>query len=83
MVNAHTTPRTMHPVPRGQRTSDPVMVRRMALRDLAVERRPYAGGFMFAVYVNGEVLREKRHHNERWFTTEDAALTAGRRARDW
>jgi len=47
-------------------------------RGLALAKHVHGG---FIVFVNGEVLREKRHFNERVFVTADAALKAGARAR--
>lgn len=51
------------------------------MRDLAIERRACPGGFMFAVWVNGAILRSKPYQRERWFATEEAAIKAGKRAR--
>lgn len=47
--------------------------------NIAIGRWPHGGGFV--AYVAGEVLREKRHRNERVFGTEEQALVAARRAR--
>jgi hypothetical protein len=51
-----------------------------SVRDLALAQWPSpVGGFI--VFVCGELLRDKRHHNPRVFVTQEGALAAGKRAR--
>lgn len=50
----------------------------LALEGISLGRWEHGG---FVAFVDGEIVREHRHHNPRVFTTPEKALEVAKRAR--